>query len=261
MEHNPRHCILNSLPSGNVGLRIIAFVFLIAISPSSSLFSQSAEHLQYIVVTTAHTPMALLQNQEEAWNMAPKIVWGPKPFTTEFQALWNRQGLFLRFNAMDTQPWHTMKNRDDHLWEEEVVEIFIDPDGSRVNYMELEINPANVICDVIMRRTWPNKLSDMSWNFKGLKSEVFPISAADEKRIGWRSLFFLPWNGFRTLPAAKRIMLPPNVGDQWHFNLFRIKRPGGKGDPEKDVIYAAWSPTQEPSFHVPRAFRPMIFSK
>ena len=40
-----------------------------------------------------------------------------------------------------------------------------------------------------------------------------------------------------------------------------IERPGGRRRPEKDVVAVAWSPTGEPSFHVPRAFRDLVFAR
>ena len=223
------------------------------------LLGQPAVKTQYAVSFAEREPSAFLVDQPDLWKDAACTVWGPGPYTTEFRALWNNQGLFLRFDAYDRQPWSTMTRRDAHLWEEEVVEIFLDPNGSGQNYAEIEISPANVICDVLMRRAWPNKNSDLSWNFRGLASRVFTFPSSSEPSSGWRAFLSLPWNGFRTLPSIKNVSLPPQPGDQWQFNLFRIKRPGGKSDPEKDVIYAAWSPTGEPSFHVPRAFRPLLF--
>jgi hypothetical protein len=57
--------------------------------------------------------------------------------------------------------------------------------------------------------------------------------------------------------VAKR--LPPEPGDRWRFNVFRIKRPGGPGAPERDAIYAAWAVPDGPSFHVPAVFRDLRF--
>ena len=37
------------------------------------------------------------------------------------------RGLHVRFDAQDPSPWFTKTARDDRLWEEEVVEIFLDP--------------------------------------------------------------------------------------------------------------------------------------
>jgi len=76
---------------------------------------------------------------------------------------------------------------------------------------------------------------------------------------GWTALAMLPWGGFAS--AAPRTTLPPRSGDRWRFNVFRIERPGGKADPERNAIYSAWSPTGQSTFHVPAAFRPLRFMR
>ena len=52
---------------------------------------------------------------------------------------------------------------------------------------------------------------------------------------------------------------PPKPGDEWRFNVYRIKRPKGPTRPNDDAVYNAWSPTGGPSFHVPAAFGVMAF--
>jgi hypothetical protein len=54
--------------------------------------------------------------------------------------------------------------------------------------------------------------------------------------------------------------VPPAAGDAWQFNVFRIKRPHGPAEPEREAVYAAWSTPDGPSFHEPAAFRRMEFS-
>ena len=100
-----------------------------------------------VAVTTAERAL-LLAGDEAAWAPAAAVAWGPATYETRFRALWNGDGLHLRFDATDPAPWHTMTKRDEHLWEEEVVEIFLDADRSGRDYYELEISPANVVCDL-----------------------------------------------------------------------------------------------------------------
>lgn len=208
----------------------------------------------YDVTSTTASKTALLAAEEGAWKTAQPIRWGPAAYATRFRALWSREGLYIRFDSDDPQPWHTMTKRDEHLWDEEVVEIFLDLDGSGRNYAEIEISPANVICDVRMVRASPDKLSDLSWNHEGLESRVKPYQG------GWTATAFLPWAGFRSLsPEAAKQQLPPAAGTAWRFNVFRIERPGGPKEPAKDGVFAAWSPTGQPSFHAPAAFREFRF--
>jgi hypothetical protein len=214
----------------------------------------------YTVARTRAESAALLAGDAGAWKGADRIHWGPSANDTAFAALWDADALFLRWEAVDAAPWHTMTHRDDHLWEEEVVEVFLDLDRSGRDYAELEISPANVVCDVRMVSAWPQKKGDLAWNMEGLETRVAPLHDAAGATVGWTALARLPWSGFRTLGSAAHAALPPQAGDRWRFNVFRIKRPGGKEHPEKDAIEAAWSDPGGPSFHVPAAFRDFVFA-
>ena len=192
-----------------------------------------------------------------AWSDAETISWGRSPFRTSFRALWSEEGLFLRFDADDTSPWNTYSQRDDPLWEEEVVEIFLDLDRSGTHYAELELNPANVVCDLHIIRGAPDVTGDIGWDFEGLVTNVEPRESND----GWTGFLFLPWDGFASLPSAKDVSLPPEPGDRWRFNVYRIERPGGPNAPREGALFYAWSPTGSPSFHVPTSFRNFVFRK
>lgn len=191
---------------------------------------------------------ALLPPAAPEWDEAREVVWGPLPYRTRFRALWNESGLHLRFEAEDDAPWFTMTGRDDPLWEEEVVEIFLDPLGDG-RYVEVELNPANVVCD--LRRLGPGEtatdpIGRMDRGFAVVAMQT-TVSTFDDRWIG---TLFLPWEGL-DLPT------PPAPGAEFAFNVFRIKRPGGPEAPAEGAVFAAWSPTGGPSFHVPEAFRPL----
>jgi hypothetical protein len=199
---------------------------------------------------------ALLAAADASWSAASVIDWGAAPAHTTFRALWNDRGVYVRFDAEDPAPWNTMTTRDEHLWDEEVVEIFLDLDRSGRHYAELEINPANVVCDVHMIAPAPDKQNDLTWNIAGLETRVTRREGAPPR---WIPVAFMPWDGFRTLPSARNTRLPPHAGDAWRFNVFRIERPGGPRDPERGAIFAAWSPPSLPSFHDPAAFRDFVY--
>jgi len=229
-----------------------------ALLVSASDASAAAPEYSALKAKAART--ALLAAEDAAWADAARVAWGPARYETGFRAAWTADGLFLRFDATDPDPWHTMSQRDEHLWEEEVVEIFLDLDRSGRDYAEIEISPGNVVCDVRMASPWPDKKMDLAWNMPGLETRAQLRKDAAGKTTGWTATAFLPWTGFKTLPSSKGIALPPRPGDRWRFNLFRVERPGGRTAPEKDAVEAAWSETGEPSFHVPKAFRDFVFA-
>ena len=213
---------------------------------------------EFRVAWTDASPPSVIDNESPWWD-AHSFRYGPTLYETEFRALWNAEGLYLRFDATDTNPWFTMTDRDDPIWEEEVVEIFLDLNRSGTNYAEIEISPSNVVTDVRMVRGVPDKEMDLAWDFEGLESHVRLNKYRDGQTAGWTAVAFLPWAGFQSLPSAGAISLPPAPADRWRFNVFRIKRPGGERRPTEDVVFAAWSPPSGESFHEPAVFRDLVF--
>jgi hypothetical protein len=203
---------------------------------------------------------ALLDSRAEAWKGAPAITWGPASYETTFRAFWSGEGLHVLFEARDPDPWHTFSRHDERLYDEEVVEIFLDPDRSGTHYAEVQWNPVNAICDYHVIAPLPAYKGNRSWTFEGIESRV-EIRKEGERTTGWVTAAFLPWTGLAALPSVANIPLPPRPGDRWRFNVFRIERPHGPKDPERDVVLAAWSPAPIPKFHVPSAFRDLVFTE
>lgn len=213
----------------------------------------------YVVQAAPGDHRALLDADDTLWAAAPAIAWGTAPFATRFRALWTPEILYARFDADDTSPWFTMSRRDAPIWEEEVVELFLDPAGRGVDYYELEISPANVACDLRVRTPYPNLKSETAFDLEGLETDVLLRAEGPGQAPGWTATAAMPFAGLRPLPVPDTVRLPPIAGDAWGFNVFRIKRPNGPMHPKDGVILAAWSPTGGPSFHVPAAFQAITF--
>ncbi len=197
----------------------------------------------------------LLATDDALWSAVPCLTWGPTPYETRFRAAWCETGLVVRFDADDERPWATREQRDDRLWEEEVVEIFVDPTCAGRDYVELEISPANVVCDLHIAALEPQRDVRLGWDFATLETRVH--HADDGRR--WTASAWLPFADFASVSPDVARRVPPRTGDVWHFNVFRIKRPHGPAQPERDAIYAAWSVPEATTFHTPSAFRPLRF--
>ena len=242
------------MPRG-VWIAIVAFLL------GSPWTTETAEDKSYRVIWTSGDQEQVLSGDEVAWSSASSITWGPAKYSTQFRAMWTERGLYVRFDATDDDPWYDHTDRDDPLWEEEVVEIFLDPSRTGTNYAEVEINPGGAVCDVRMLAGEPKKQIDLNWNLEGLTLRVHLNHGSRGQILGWTAIVLLPWTGFETLPPVRDVALPPRTGDRWRFNVFRIERPGGRDAPNRNVIFAAWSPPPGRSFHVPAVFRDLEFVK
>ena len=145
-------------------------------------------------------------------------------------------------------PWHTLTQRDERLWTEEVVELFLDVGATGRSYAEVEWNPVNAVVDLWVDR--PENRFDKEWNVAGSREPRPPRGKAAGRATGWTAVALLPWKALAS-KAPPGTALPPKPGDRWRFNVFRIERPGGPKEPEKDARFLAWSPDGEPELPRP----------
>lgn len=196
--------------------------------------------------------------EEEVWEKAPEATFynmdGSKPRQkTTFRWLWDEKYLYGAFYVEDDHIWAKMTDRDAYLWYENVVEFFINADGSSKSYIEIEINPLNTILDLFVL----NKHNDRSdirqlwnWDCEGMLSAVKvygTINDSSDTDSHWTFEIAIPFDQIYTAPNN-----PPRDGDAWYVTFTR-----GEGDENPDRREASsWSP---PGFHYPLSYGKLIF--
>jgi hypothetical protein len=193
---------------------------------------------------------------DAAWAKAPAVGpfvmnrdGSPAPYRTEAKVLYDDKFLYFSFRSEDENVWATMRRRDEHLWHEEVVEVFLQADPRVPHYIELEVNPLGTLLDIYLidrRRNMPYE----SWNSARARWAVRVDGKIDGRGgdRGWTCEIALPFEDVVTAPNN-----PPRPGDRWRMNLFRVEsRPAPAG--------MAWSPTMQGDFHVPEMFGEIVFS-
>jgi hypothetical protein len=199
-------------------------------SPFFPLASIDPTPERYAARRTTAEPRELLDAPEAVWAPAQHVRWGPDALATSFAALWSPLGLAVRFDVSDPSPWHTLVARDERLWTEEVVELFLDVGASGRSYAEVEWNPAGAVVDLWIDRA--DGRFDRSWNAAGLESRVHARKDAAGRTTGWSVVGILPWSALAA-KAPPGTALPPRVGDHWRFNVYRIERPAAHRTPRR----------------------------
>lgn len=159
---------------------------------------------------------------------------------TWVKAAWDADELRVLFGIEDTHVWATYTQRNALLYEEEVVEVFLDPVGDLESYFEIELNPLNTVLDLVVRRNRSGYKKDFAWQCEGLRTAVTRHAS------GWSAELAIP---FRSLVAEL-----PSEGSRWRVNFCRIDRPPGV---EREL--SAWSPTGRANFHTPEKFGVLEF--
>ena len=164
--------------------------------------------------------------------------------STEAKLIWDDQHLYLFVSSEDADVYSPFTNTDDHLWEHDVVEVFIDADGNRRGYIELQVNPKNAHFDTWFVAGRPNR--DDSFDAQ-MQHQVIVRGTADNRDdgdAGWDVEIAIPLAAARGKDAAMKIAVPPRPGDTWRLNVVRVDK-----DRSGKVRAASWNRIGCDDFH------------
>jgi hypothetical protein len=154
--------------------------------------------------------------------------------------------IYAHFTCEDNDIWGTYTQRDDPLFDEEVVELFLAPGGDTpTRYAEIEVSPNAVLLDALIDNPTGDRAdmtADFDWDCPGIAWQT----QRDEEQDRWRALLIVPLAELFQDGLASTTM-----PTRWRANFYRIERPRD-GEPE----FSCWSSTQtQPAdFHKPGRF-------
>lgn len=166
---------------------------------------------------------------------------------TTVRLAWTDQELLLAFQCQDQDIHTRFEKRDDPLYLEEAIEVFLDTDGDRRDYMEFEVSPAGVLFDAAF--TARRQGMDLGFNPRSrVAVEVDgTLARRDDRDQGWSVELAIPFADMRG--GGRR---PPKPGDCWRANLFRLDKSQGADEA------SSWRPTRG-DFHDLDAFGALCF--
>ena len=179
-------------------------------------------------------------------------------YPTVAMMMWDDRYLYIAYECWEDDIWATKTKQDDFVYVEQVMEVFIDPEGQGRHYFEIDISPRNVVIDLMV----------MSPSFLGLAAtqsryDVIGLLHAtrvkgtlddrNDKDEKWTAELAIPWSDFK----GRKVNVPPKDGDSWRLNFFRTAGP--KPWPDNDQ-FLSWS--KSPGvFHQPQNFGVVTFRK
>lgn len=237
--------------------RVLLLIVMVALGVCS-VMCEAADLRVYRCPKVCAPPVIDGRLDDAAWKLAPTIELvlseTGKPVTkkTIARMCWDDTNLYVGFEGEDEDVYGTYLKRDDPIYNEEVYEVFIAPDGDITRYYEFNVSPRNVVFDAMqfyVTRAFDTG-STAKWNCKGLRTGVFVDGTVDcrtDKDKGWSAEFAIP---FASLGTST-----PKPGARWRGNLYRIDLSPPPAE------FQAWSPTfvVPAAFHVPKRFGTIFF--
>jgi hypothetical protein len=144
---------------------------------------------------------------------------GEKATQNTFVSLsWNDENLFIAYNCIDSKITGSAKKRDSQIfYTDDLVEVFLDPDGDGQNYVEVGVNAFSTNYDLLLKCISPQCggwKTAIDFDIKGMEtvSKINPEGYTVEIKIPFSSLEKIKNGNFQK----------PKTGTKWKGNTFRI---------------------------------------
>ena len=232
---------------------------------------ETIEPKQYVCYRTCGPIVVDGHLDEPSWKKAPwtdlfghiedldKIPY----LATRVKMLWDDQYFYVGADLEDPDVWGENTTRDMPISDPDF-EVFIDPGGEALNYMEFEMGPLNCVWDLLLehpyhRWTPPPGWNPTAWDWKGIKTAVQVSGTLNTPWIvdkGWTVEIAFDWESMA--PQAIKMSCPPKHGDQWRVNMSRVQR--NREHTLTDCDWT-WSCQRIYNMHVPEMYGCVQFSE
>ena len=172
-------------------------------------------------------------------------------YRTYAQMAYDDQNLYIGFYCGDLDVHSSFTRRDEYLWKEEAVEVFIETDDELLNYIEIEVSPGNVIYDSHIADPFNIELDKTTpFNLKQMKTAVHVEGSLENRKDQDHA-----WTVEIAIPISE---LAPGTGPadlpnrNWKINFYRLNLD------DHGPRAMATSPTGG-SFHQPLKFGKLKF--
>ncbi len=170
---------------------------------------------------------------------------------------WDERNLYVFVQVTDTDVYSQYKTHDEPIWKQDVVELFIDADGNRRGYVELQVNPNNTTFDSWFANTRAQP-GDETWT-SDMVTAVRVRGTADkagDADQGWDVEIAIPWAAVRGRDQTMKVNTPPQVGDRWKLNVVRVDYRSNGGSPG----VSSWNRITYGDFHALDRMLQVVFA-
>lgn len=174
-------------------------------------------------------------------------------YATRVKTLYSSTGMYFLYFCEDKKLTATMEADFLDLWNEDVIEVFIQPDAKRPAYFEYELSPLNYELPILIYNDSGrlNSWQPFHYNEDQKTRHLTTVQGGEKKSRAlvksWMAEFFIPFKAMKMITDEI-----PRSGTRWKGNLYRIDY-----DSAKESTYS-WQLTSG-NFHEHEKFGTLIF--
>lgn len=218
---------------------------------------------------------------------ATEPVWSSIPYTSNFREIkgganaseidsklklcWDDQYLYVFASLVQTDLWATLKTHDATIFMDHALEIFIDPDGDRNNYAELQINAYGAVWELMLTKPYRDGGKQVgSFDLPGLKKAIRllgTINQPGDRDKGWEVELAIPFAELKPILASDKI-----AGQEWRMNFSHVtwalevvegkyKKKTGTDGRALQPDYFVWAPQGSVNLHLPEQWGYVRFAE
>jgi len=162
---------------------------------------------RYVCGRTATPPRLDGKLDDACWQEAPwtadfgDIEGAKKPpprLRTRAKMCWDDTAFYFAFELEEPNVFATLRARDSVIFQDNDIELFLDPDGDTHAYYELEINAYGTEWDLFLRKPYRDTANAAlhGWDIAGLRTAVHVDGTIDDPTDtdrGWTVEVAIPW--------------------------------------------------------------------
>ncbi len=204
--------------------------------------------------------------REKSWKKAPGtgnfMMYDGKqqsPLSTTAKLVWDDQALYVAFECEDPDIYATFEQRDEALYNQDVVEVFImRQNNTEGHYVEYEVSPRGTVFDQYL--TTPDT-AKLEWTSEALGVGAVVAGTLNKPADGDKGYTIEIRIPFADIYGAEGVS--PEDGTEIRVNLYRMdySTPEEIGKAGADRTFITWSPTGEAKFHQPDKFGVITFRR
>nr|CCA19141.1 conserved hypothetical protein [Albugo laibachii Nc14] len=209
---------------------------MIAIHPPNYICVRRKSPAKSQKTNTEYTPLHLdgkLDKEEWAhveWSNVFQDIEGPQKLPkahvkTRFKMMYDDQFLYIGAELEESKLWGTYTIQNSRMYDENDFEVFLNPDGTRHNYYELEMNCLNTIWELVLHKPYKDGHALTNpYNLHSTKSAVHlqgDVNAPGSECSKWSIEVRYALDELVQFDTIRNRLM--RAGDVWRVNYSRVQ--------------------------------------